>query len=123
MTNIMVYLMSTRKRFIPIILTVIIFFSLCISYTYSQLSPMKRRELMIAYMNGYYEAAQTDIEELKLLQEDKDSLKKKVKAQGEKYATLIDIMNPSKESREGRKYKVHKHSPAPLDVDRYKIKN
>ncbi len=115
--------MYIRKRFIPIVLMVIIFFSLCINYTYSQLSPMKRRELMIAYMNGFYEAAQLDIEEMKLLQSDKDSLKKKVMAQGEKYATLIDIMNPSKSSSDNKQYKVHKQSTLPLDVDRYKIEH
>jgi hypothetical protein len=82
---------------------------------------MKRRELMIAFMNGYYEAAQLDIEEMKLLQSDKDGLKKKVMAQGEKYATLIDIMNPSKSPSVNEKYKVNKRSTLPLDVDRYKI--
>ncbi len=87
--------MHLKKRLIPIALMVIIFFSLCIDYTYSSLSPMKRRELMIAYMNGYYEAAQLDIKEMKLLQSDKDSLKEKVKSEGERYATLIDIMNAS----------------------------
>ncbi len=90
--------MHLKKRLIPIALMVIIFFSLCIEYTYSSLSPMKRRELMIAYMNGYYEAAQLDIKEMKLLQSDKDSLKEKVKSAGERYANLIDIMNPSKSS-------------------------
>ena len=90
--------MHLKKRLISIAFMVIILFSLCINYTYSSLSPMKRRELMIAYMNGYYEAAQLDINEMKLLQSDKDSLKEKVTAQGEKYATLIDIMNPSKSS-------------------------
>ena len=79
--------MHLKKRLIPIALMVIIFFSLCINYTYSSLSPMKRRELMIAYMNGYYEAAQLDIKEMKLLQSDKDSLKEKVMSEGEKYAT------------------------------------
>ncbi len=113
--------MSFRKRLIPIVLVVIMMFSLFINYTYSQLSPMKRRELMIAYMNGYYEAAQLDIEELKLLQGDKDSLKKKVMSEGEKYLTLIDIMNPSKTSSDKSEYKVHKRSVLPLDVDRYKI--
>ncbi len=53
---------------------------------------------MVAYMNGYYEAAQLDIKEMKLLQSDKDSLKEKVISEGERYATLIDIMNPSKSS-------------------------
>ena len=76
---------------------------------------------MIAFMNGYYEAAQLDIEEIKLLQSDKDGLKKKVMAQGEKYATLIDIMNPSKSSGDNKKYKVYKRPTLPLDVDRYKI--
>ncbi len=90
--------MRFRKRLIPIVLLVIMFFSLCINYTYSQLSPMKRKELIIAFMNGYYEAAQLDIEEMKLLQSDKDSLREKVMAEGEKYATLIDIMNSSKSS-------------------------
>jgi hypothetical protein len=57
---------------------------------------MKRRELMIAYMNGYYQALQLDVEEIKKLQNDKDILKRKVKAAGGKYTNLIDIMNPSK---------------------------
>ena len=91
--------MHLKKRLIPIAFMVIIFFSLCINYTYSQLSPMKRRELMIAYMNGYYEAAQLDIKEIKLLQSDKESLKEKVKTAGEKYATIIDIMNSPKEKK------------------------
>ncbi len=90
--------MHLKKRLIPIAFMIIILFSLCINYTYSQLSPLKRRELMIAYMNGYYEAAQLDIKEMKLLQSDKDSLKEKVMSEGEKYATLIDIMNPPKSS-------------------------
>ncbi len=90
--------MHLKKRLIPIALMVIIFFSLCIDYTYSSLSPMKRRELMIAYMNGYYEAAQLDIKEMRLLQSDKDSLREKVMSAGEKYATLIDLMNTSKSS-------------------------
>lgn len=88
--------MHLRKRLILIVFMAIIFFSLCINYTYSQLSPMKRRELMIAYMNGYYQALQLDIEEIKKLQSDSDILKKKVKAAGGKYTNLIDIMNTSK---------------------------
>ncbi len=90
--------MHLKKRLILIAFMLIIFFSLCINYTYSQLSPLKRRELMIAYMNGYYEAAQLDINEMKLLQSDKDSLREKVMSEGEKYATLIDILNPPKSS-------------------------
>ena len=78
---------------------------------------------MIAFMNGYYEAAQLDIEEIKLLQGDKEGLKKKVMAQGEKYGELIDIMNPSKSSSDNQKYKVNKRSMLPLDVDRYKIEH
>ena len=91
--------MHLKKRLIPIAFMVIIFLSLCIDYTYSSLSPMKRRELMIAYMNGYYEAAQLDIKEIKLLQSDKESLKEKVMDAGEKYATIIDIMNSPKEKK------------------------
>ncbi len=96
--------MHLRKRLILIAFMVIIIFSLCINYTYSQLSPMKRRELMIAYMNGYYQALQLDIEEIKKLQNDKDILKRKVKAAGGKYTNLIDIMNSSKSS-DDKEYK------------------
>lgn len=88
--------MHLKKRLILIVFMAMIIFSLCINYTYSQLSPMKRRELMIAYMNGYYQALQLDVEEIKKLQSDKDILKRKVKAAGGKYTNLIDIMNPSK---------------------------
>ncbi len=104
--------MHLKKRLIPITFMVIIFLSLCIDYTYSSLSPMKRRELMVAYMNGYYEAAQLDIKEMKLLQSDKDSLKEKVKSEGERYATLIDIMNSSKfsDNKGNRKDKERKFS-------------
>lgn len=115
--------MRLKKRVIHILLMVIMFFSLWINYTYSQLSPMKRRELMIAFMNGYYEAAQVDIEELKLLQSNNDILKKRVMDEGEKYATLIDIMNPSKSSSDYKKYKVHKRQVLPLDVERYQIEH
>ena len=99
--------MRSKKRLILIVFMVIIIFSLCINYAYSQLSPMKRRELMIAYMNGYYQALQLNVEEIKELQDDKDVLKEKVKAAGGKYSTLIDIMNSPKSSKgdRGREYK------------------
>jgi len=45
-----------------------------VNYTYSGLSPMKRRELVTAYMNGYYRALELDIEEIKKLQSDKGVL-------------------------------------------------
>ena len=77
---------------------VIVILSLCINYTYSQLSPMKRKDLVIAYMNGYYRALQLDIEEIKELQNDNNILKRIVKAAGKEYANLIDIMNPPKVS-------------------------
>jgi hypothetical protein len=57
---------------------------------------MKRKELVIAYMNGYYRALQLDIEEIKELKNNKNTLKRNVKAAGGEYANLIDIMNPSK---------------------------
>ena len=110
--------MHLKKRLIPIAFMVIIFFSLCINYTYSQLSPMKRRELMIAYMNGYYEAAQLDIKEMKLLQSDKDSLKEKVMSEGERYATLIDIMNPSKSS-DNKGYGKNRERKSPEGNQKY----
>ena len=110
--------MYLKKRLIPIALMVIIFFSLCINYTYSSLSPMKRRELMIAYMNGYYEAAQLDINEIKLLQGDKGSLKEKVISEGERYATLIDIMNPAKSS-DNQGYGKNKERKSPQGNQRH----
>ncbi len=84
-----------------------IILSLCINYTYSALSPIKRRELVTAYMNGFYRALQLDIKEIKKLQSDKGVLTHKVKTAGVKYADLIEIMNASdpddsKESREFR---------------------
>ena len=85
--------MRLKKRLIPIVFMIIILFFMCINYTYSQLSPMKRKELMIAYMNGYYQALQLDVEEINELKNDKKILKKKVMDAGEKYATIIDIMN------------------------------
>jgi len=101
----------SKKRLILIAFMVIIILSLCVNYTYSQLSPMKRRELVIAYMNGYFQALQLDIEEIKRLQKDKNILKKEVKDAGGKYANLIDIMNPSKSSgdkgnRENKEYEA-----------------
>ena len=96
--------MRSKKQLILIAFMVIIIFSLCINYTYSQLSPTKRRELVTAYMNGYYQALQLDIEEIKKLQNDKNILKKKVIAAGVQYANLIDIMNPSK-LRDNKEYR------------------
>jgi hypothetical protein len=94
-----------------IALMVIIIISLCINYTYSELSPMKRRELVTAYMNGYYRALQLDIEEIKKLQSDKGVLTHKVKTAGVKYADLIEIMNSPnpddrKKNREYRERRV-----------------
>ena len=76
-------------------------------YSYSELSPMKRRELVTAYMNGYYRALQLDIEEIKKLQSDKGVLTHKVKTAGVKYADLIEIMNsPNPDDRkESREYR------------------
>ncbi len=88
--------MHLKKWLISIAFMVIIFFSLCVNYTYSQLSPTKRRELMVAYMNGYYQALQLDAEEISKLKSDKKILKKKVMEAGEEYANIIDIMNQSK---------------------------
>ena len=68
------YKVRSKKHLVLIALTVIIILSLCINYTYSALSPMKRRELVTAYMNGYYRALQLDIEEIKKLQNDKGAL-------------------------------------------------
>ncbi len=103
--------MHSKKRLILISLMVIIILSLWINYTYSQLSPMKRRELVTAYMNGYYRALQLDIEEIKKLQNDKKILTHKVKTAGVEYADLIEIMNSpdpddSKERREYRSRSV-----------------
>jgi len=101
----------SRKQLMLIALMVIIIISLCITYTYSELSPMKRRELVTAYMNGYYRALQLDIEEIRRLQNDKGILKNKVKIAGGEYANLIEIMNSpnpdnSKENREYRNRRV-----------------
>ncbi len=85
--------MSSKKQLMLIALMVILILSLCINYTYSELSPMKRRELVTAYMNGYYRALQLDIKEIKKLQNDKGVLTHKVKTAGVKYADLIEIMN------------------------------
>ncbi len=102
--------MRSKKLLMLIALMVIIIISLCINYTYSELSPMKRRELVTAYMNGYYRALQLDIEEIKKLQSDKGVLTHKVKTAGVRYADLIEIMNspnPS-DSRENREYRDRK---------------
>jgi len=101
----------SKKQLMIISLMVIIIISLCVNYTYSGLSPMKRRELVTAYMNGYYRALELDIEEIKKLQSDKGVLTYKVKTAGVKYADLIEIMNSpnpddSKESREYRSRRV-----------------
>ncbi len=103
--------MSSKKQIILIALMVTIILSLCINYTYSALSPIKRRELVTAYMNGFYRALQLDIEEIKKLQNDKGVLTRKVKMAGVQYADLIEIMNASgpddsKESREFRNRNV-----------------
>ena len=99
--------MSSKKKLMLIALMVILIISLCINYSYSALSPMKRRELVTAYMNGYYRALQLDIEEIKRLQNDKGVLTHKVKTAGVKYADLIEIMNsPNPDDRkENREYR------------------
>ncbi len=103
--------MRSKKQLMLVALMVIIILTLCINYTYSALSPTKRRELVTAYMNGYYRALQLDIEEIKKLQNDKGELTHKVKMAGVEYTDLIEIMNSpnpdnSKESREFRKKSV-----------------
>jgi len=97
----------SKTQLTLIVLMVIIILSLCIKYTYSELSPLKRRELVTAYMNGYYQALQLDIEEIKKLQSNKGGLTHKVKTVGVKYADLIEIINsPNPDDiREGREYR------------------
>lgn len=99
--------MRSKKQLMFIVLMVIIILPLSMHYTYSELSPVKRRELVTAYMNGYYRALQLDIKEIKKLQNDKGVLKDKVKVAGVKYADLIDIMNSPKSDayRETREYR------------------
>ena len=102
--------MRANKRLMFIAVMVIIMLSLCINYTYSQLSPTKRRELVTAYMNGCYRALQLEIEEIKRLQNDKGVLKHNVKRAGGRYANLIDIMNSTtfSENKGSREYREHK---------------
>ena len=104
--------MRSKKRLILIAFMVIIILSLCINYTYSALSPIKRRELVTAYMNGYYRALQLDIKEIIELQNDKNILKREVKAAGKEYANLIEIMNPSKSSN-NKGYREDKEREVP----------
>lgn len=101
---------------------VIIIFFLSINYTYSQLSPMKRKELVIAYMNGYYRALQLDIKEISELQKDKNVLKKRVKDAGVKYATLIDIMNPAK-LRDNKEYRDRDREFRDSESKKYDLTN
>ena len=108
--------MRSKKQLMLIALMVIFILSIYINYTYSELSPVKRRELVTAYMNGYYRALQLDVEEIKRLQNDKGILAHKVKTAGGKYANLIDIMNSPKLSdnkgnREFRKREVAEGNP------------
>ncbi len=100
--------MRTKNQLILISMVVIITIHLYMDYTYSALSPMKRRELVTAYKNGYYQALQLDIKEIERLQNDKGILTHKIKMVGVKYADLIEIMNSpnpdnSKENREFRR--------------------
>ena len=72
---------------------------------------MKLRELVTAYMNGYYLALQLDIVEIKKLKSNKVVLTHMAKTAGVKYADLIKIMNSpnpddSKENREYRNRRV-----------------
>ncbi len=99
--------MRSKKHLVLIALTVIFVLSLCINYTYSALSPIKRRELVTAYMNGYYRALQLDVEEIKKLQGNKGVLTRKVKTAGVEYADLIEIMNASDpdDTKENREYR------------------
>ncbi len=101
------YQVGSKRQFMFIVLIVVLVLSLCINYTYSALSPLKRRELVTAYMNGYYRALQLDIKEIQKLQNDKGTLTHKVKTEGVRYADLIEIMNSPdpEDSRESREFR------------------
>ncbi len=101
--------MHLKKQLMLITLMIIITIHLCMDYTYSALSPMKRRELVAAYKNGYYQALQLDIKEIERLQNDKGILTHKIKTVGVKYADLIEIMNsPNPDnSKENREFRSH----------------
>lgn len=66
------------------------------NYAYPQLSAQKSNELRIAFMNGYYEALQLDIEEIERLKKDKAILKKTIIDAAEKYIDKINTMNTPK---------------------------
>ncbi len=54
---------------------------------------------MKAYINGYYQALQLNIEKINERRKDEMILEKKVMEAGEKYRTIIDRMNPSKKNK------------------------
>ncbi len=60
------------------------------------MSPTKHRELEIAYMNGYVNALNLDIEEVKRLKKDLGILKQEVVAAAEAYMIVVEDMNKAK---------------------------
>lgn len=68
-------------------------FAVSIKYAYSEIDRAKYNEIRVAYMNGYYEALQLDVETILPLKSDDTLLKRTVLNAADKYITLVEGMN------------------------------
>jgi len=79
-------------------IVLITIFSITISflvtnYTYSELGENKRKELRIAYANGYVAALQLNIEEIKILKKKRGLMKTSVMLAEDEYVKVIEELN------------------------------
>ncbi len=96
--------MRFKTRLISVVFTMIALYSVLIDCAYSELSPIKQRELEKAYMNGFVNALKLDIEDLERLKKDLNILKEEVIVSAQTYMVIVEEMNkPKRTIRQGPK--------------------
>ena len=83
---------NTNPVNVAAIIIILIFVSILPSHP-AGLDPEIRNAIVLAYLNGYVDALQLDIETIKKLQKDKDRLRQEAERATLKYITLVEKMN------------------------------
>jgi len=83
------------KLFLTACILFLILFVLIVSSNSTALEPIIRNAIVAAYMNGFVDAVQNDIEEINKLKKDKKHLKQTVETATLRYITIVEDMNKS----------------------------
>jgi hypothetical protein len=85
--------MRIKLRLLSAGLLLLIFFTVCVKYAYSEIKKSTYNEIRVSYINGYYEALHLKIEIIKQLQANENLLKQAVLNAADRYIAEVEGMN------------------------------